>query len=53
MENFNNVAKNNIVLYEGYNPNVPMRVWVVHIPVKDNSIKILVLKIETDCDFLR
>ncbi len=33
---------NNILLYEGYNPNVPMRAWAVHIPVKDNSIKILV-----------
>jgi len=38
----NSVINNNIVLYEGYNPKVPMRAWAVHIPAKDNSISILV-----------
>ena len=38
----NSVVDNNILLYEGYNPDVPMRAWAVHIPAKDNSIKILV-----------
>ena len=38
----NNVIDNNIILYEGYNPDVPMRAWVVHIPTRGNSIKILV-----------
>ena len=38
----NNVVDNNILLYEGYNPDVPIRAWAVHIPLKDNSIKILV-----------
>ena len=38
----NSVINNNILLYEGYNPKVPMRAWAVHIPAKDNSISILV-----------
>ena len=38
----NSVVDNNILLYEGYNPDVPMRAWAVHIPLKNNSIKILV-----------
>ena len=38
----NNAVDNNIFLYEGYNPDVPMRAWAVHIPAKENSIKILV-----------
>ena len=38
----NNVVDNDILLYEGYNPDVPMRAWAVHIPAKNNSIKILV-----------
>ena len=33
---------NNISLYEGYNPKVPLRGWVVLIPSKDNQIRILV-----------
>ena len=36
----NSVINNNILLYEGYNPKVPMRAWAVHIPAKDNSISI-------------
>ena len=36
------VVDNDILLYEGYNPDVPMRAWAVLIPAKDNSIKILV-----------
>ncbi len=38
----NYVIDKNIILYEGYNPDVPIRAWVVHIPAKDNSVKILV-----------
>ena len=38
----NDTVDNNILLYEGYNPDVPIRAWVVHIPVKENSIKILI-----------
>ena len=38
----NIVVDKNILLYEGYNPDVPMRAWAVHIPADDNSIKILV-----------
>ena len=38
----NSVINNNILLYEGYNPKVPMRAWAVHIPAKENSISILV-----------
>ena len=38
----NDIVDNNILLYEGYNPDVPIRAWVVHIPVKENSIKILI-----------
>ena len=38
----NNIVDNNILLYEGYNPNVPMKAWAVIIPVKENRIKILV-----------
>ncbi len=38
----NVVVNNNIFLYEGYNPGVPIRAWAVHIPAKDNSINILV-----------
>ena len=37
-----NNVDNNILLYEGNNPDVPMRAWAVYIPLKDNSIKILV-----------
>ena len=40
--NSNSGINNNILLYEGYNPKVPMRAWAVHIPAKDNSISILV-----------
>ena len=36
------VVDNDILLYEGYNPDVPIRAWAVHIPAKDNSIKIIV-----------
>ena len=32
----------NIVLYEGYNPSVPLRAWTVLIPSKKNKIEILV-----------
>ena len=32
----------NIVLYEGYNPSVPLRAWAVLIPYKNNKIEILV-----------
>lgn len=35
-------AGNNILLYEGYNSDVPLRAWAVKIPTKDNNIKILV-----------
>ncbi len=38
----NITIEKNIFLYEGYNPDVPMRAWAVHIPLKDNNIKILV-----------
>ena len=38
----NFAIENNIRLYEGYNSDVPMRAWVVHIPIRNNSIKILV-----------
>ena len=38
----NSAVDNDIILYEGYNPDVPMRAWAVHIPAKNNSIKILV-----------
>ena len=38
----NIVVDNNVLLYEGYNPDIPMRAWAVHIPAKDNNIKILV-----------
>ena len=34
--------KNNIMLYEGYNSSVPLRAWVIQIPMKNNKIKILV-----------
>ena len=37
----NNIG-NNISLYEGYNPNVPLRGWAVLVPLKDNQIRILV-----------
>ncbi len=32
----------NFILYEGYNPNVPLRAWAVVIPAQNNKIKILV-----------
>ena len=32
----------NIVLYEGYNPSVPLKAWTVLIPSKNNKIEILV-----------
>tara|TARA_Y100000591_G_scaffold333107_1_gene373787 strand:+ start:2804 stop:3658 length:855 start_codon:yes stop_codon:yes gene_type:complete len=38
----NIVVQNNVILYEGYNPNVPLRAWAVKIPSKNNNIKILV-----------
>ena len=38
----NNVIENNIILYEGYNPDVPIKAWAVYIPLKENNIKILV-----------
>ena len=34
----------NIVLYEGYNPRVPLRAWAVLIPYENNKIEILVSK---------
>ncbi len=37
-----NDVDNNIILYEGNNPDVPLRAWAVHIPIKKYSIKILV-----------
>ena len=37
----NSVVNNNILIYEGYNPDVPLRAWAVKIPTKDNSIRIL------------
>jgi len=33
---------NNIILYEGYNSDVPLRAWAVEIPILNNKIKILV-----------
>jgi len=39
-----------IVLYEGYNPNVPLRAWAVIIPSKKNIIKILVSNDEDGVD---
>ena len=33
---------NNIILYEGYNSDVPLRGWVATIPAKNNIIKILI-----------
>ncbi len=33
---------NNIFLYEGHNPDVPLRAWAVLIPLEDNQIRILV-----------
>ena len=33
---------NNITLYEGYNPSVPLRAWAVLIPFENNKISILV-----------
>ena len=40
----------NIILYEGYNSNVPLRAWVVEIPSKNNKIKILVSNDEDGLD---
>jgi len=34
--------ENNIILYEGYNPSVPLKAWAVQIPAENNEIKILV-----------
>ena len=38
----NIIISNNIFLYEGYNPDVPIRAWAVQISSKENSIKIIV-----------
>ncbi len=37
-----NKINNNIMLFEGYNSDVPLRAWVVQIPSKNYNIKILV-----------
>ena len=36
--------QNDIILYEGKNLDVPLRAWVVQIPIENNHIKVLVSK---------
>ena len=38
----NDNIDNGIVLYEGHNPKVPLKAWVVSVPSKGNEINILV-----------
>ena len=38
----NNRIGNDIILFEGYNPDVPLRAWAVEVPSIRNGVKILV-----------